>query len=115
MCTRDVDGVHRRVSDAGGTVVTEPADTDYGSRNLAVADPGAVFRPAFHLIVPLRPTHAEAIASIKEVFPKKEDLPERKEGEPWRVAVETITEIERVQGVGRADEENYRLYRIGWC
>ncbi|BGO99371.1 S-adenosylmethionine-dependent methyltransferase [Rhodotorula toruloides] len=93
----------------------ESAPTHVATTTTTSTEPTAVFRPAFHLIVPLRPTHAEAIASIKDVFPKKEDLPERQEGEPWRVAVETITEIERVQGVGRADEENYRLYRIGWC
>ncbi|GAA5924792.1 hypothetical protein JCM3775_005470 [Rhodotorula graminis] len=73
------------------------------------------YSPAFHLIVPLRPTHVEAIASIKDVFPRKEDLPPRREGEPWRVAVESVTEIERVKGVGRADEENYRLYRIAFA
>ncbi|GAA5859956.1 hypothetical protein JCM1840_001815 [Sporobolomyces johnsonii] len=76
---------------------------------------GSASAPAFHLIVPLRPTHAEAIASIKDVFPKKEDLPERRDGDDWRVAVESVTEVERVKGVGRSDEENYRLYRIGWC
>ncbi|GAA5920899.1 hypothetical protein JCM1841_002376 [Sporobolomyces salmonicolor] len=76
---------------------------------------GSASAPAFHLIVPLRPTHAEAIASIKDVFPKKENLPERTDGDAWRVAVESVTEVERVKGVGRSDEENYRLYRIGWC
>ncbi|GAA5863415.1 hypothetical protein JCM3774_005284 [Rhodotorula dairenensis] len=82
------------------------------------------YRPAFHLIVPLRPTHVEAIASIDRAFPKKEDLPPRRrkndgggsgDDEPWRVAIEEITEIERVHGVGRSDEETYRLFRIGWC
>ncbi|BGP47713.1 hypothetical protein JCM10450v2_003578 [Rhodotorula kratochvilovae] len=91
--------------------------TDVSGRGAAGGDPAQKgrYRPAFHLIVPLRPTHVEAIASIKEVFPRQEDLPPRGEGEPWRVAVESVTEIERVQGVGRSDEENYRLYRIAWC
>lgn len=71
--------------------------------------------PAFHLIVPLRPTHAEAIASIDKVFPSKESLPTRQHGEPWRVAIQSTTEIERVKGVGRADEGSYKLFRIGWC
>ncbi|GAA5904222.1 uncharacterized protein JCM6883_006413 [Sporobolomyces salmoneus] len=71
--------------------------------------------PAFHLIVPLRPTHAEAIASITKVFPSKESLSERKEGEGWRVAIQCVTEIERVKGVGRADEGSYKLFRVGWC
>jgi hypothetical protein len=78
----------------------------------------SVFQPAFHLIVPLRPTHVEAIATLKEVFPMQEDLPPRDQnavGGGWRVAVQSLTEVERVSGVGRHDEENYRLFRIGWC
>lgn len=71
--------------------------------------------PAFHLIVPCRPTHTAAIQSIGEAFPSAKDLPPRQPGDPWRVAVLEYTELERVKGVGRADEENYRLYRIGWC
>ncbi|GAA6001094.1 uncharacterized protein JCM10292_006371 [Rhodotorula paludigena] len=80
------------------------------------ASPQPAHRPAFHLIVPLRPTHAEAIATIELVFPKREALePRASDDAPYRVAIETVTEIERVQGVGRSDEENYRLYRISWC
>jgi hypothetical protein len=75
----------------------------------------SVSDPAFHLIVPLRPTHVEAIASITKVFPSKESLPERQGGEPWRVGIQSVTEIERVKGVGRADEGSYKLFRIGWC
>lgn len=80
--------------------------------------PTSVFQPAFHLIVPLRPTHAEAIATLKEVFPLEEDLPPRDKnavGGGWRVATKSLTEVERVSGVGRHDEENYRLYTIAWC
>lgn len=91
---------------------TTSSDSD-GGPGVDAAREGR-YRPAFHLIVPLRPTHVEAIASINKVFPMREDLPPRKEGEPWRVAVESVTEIERVKGVGRADEENYRLLRIGF-
>ncbi|ORY49296.1 hypothetical protein BCR35DRAFT_310817 [Leucosporidium creatinivorum] len=71
--------------------------------------------PAFHLIVPLRPTHTAAIASIAQVFPLAEELEERKEGEAWRVAVKRMRELGREKGVGRADEGSYRLYEIGWC
>jgi hypothetical protein len=74
-----------------------------------------VREPAFHLIVPLRPTHAPALASIAAAFPSAEDLGPRAEGEPWRVAVKKVTELERQKGVGRADEGGYRLYEIGWC
>ncbi|GAA5941961.1 uncharacterized protein JCM15063_004257 [Sporobolomyces koalae] len=71
--------------------------------------------PGFHLIVPIRPTHVEAIASIAKAFPTQEQLGERKEGQPWRVGIQSTTEVERVKGVGRADEGSYRLLRIGWC
>lgn len=76
---------------------------------------GDLPEPAFHLIVPCRPTHAAALKSIGEAFPLKETLEPRKEGEPWRVGVLELTELERIKGVGRADEETYRLYKIGWC
>lgn len=71
--------------------------------------------PAFHLIVPLRPTHTPAIESIAKVFPRAEDLPPREEDGEWRVAVKSLSEVEREKGVGRADEGAYRLYEIGWC
>lgn len=72
-------------------------------------------QPAFHLIVPLRPTHAPALASIAAAFPSLEDVGPRAEDQPYRVAVKKITELERTKGIGRADEGGYRLYEIGWC
>ncbi|SCV74405.1 BQ2448_6837 [Microbotryum intermedium] len=72
--------------------------------------------PAFHLIVPLRPTHSKAIGSIATVFPLASDLAPRSTPEsPYRVAIKRVTELQRVKGVGRADEESYWLYEIGWC
>ena len=71
--------------------------------------------PAFHLIVPLRPTHTPAIESITTVFPRAEDLPPREEDGEWRLAVKSLLEVERERGVGRVDEGAYRLYEIGWC
>lgn len=71
-------------------------------------------RPAFILIAPLRPTHTAAIQSITSVFPlAKELLPER-EGDELRLAIVEVTELEREWGVGRADENGYRLFRIEW-
>lgn len=70
---------------------------------------------AFHLIVPLRPTHQLAIASIAETFPAAEDLVGRRKKGDWKIAVQSVVEVERVRGVGRVDEGSYRLYRIGWC
>lgn len=39
VVTADPDAVYRRARDAGATVVMEPYDADYGSRNVAIADP----------------------------------------------------------------------------
>jgi uncharacterized glyoxalase superfamily protein PhnB len=39
VATADPDAVHRRAVAAGATVVMEPYDTDYGARNVALADP----------------------------------------------------------------------------
>ncbi|KAL8293476.1 hypothetical protein RQP46_000177 [Phenoliferia psychrophenolica] len=70
---------------------------------------------AFHLIVPLRPTHQLAIASIAEVFPMAEDLVAKRRKGEWKIAIQSMVEVKRVRGVGRVDEGSYRLYRIGWC
>lgn len=40
VATADPDAVYRRALDAGATIVTEPYDADYGSRNVCIADPG---------------------------------------------------------------------------
>jgi len=39
VVTADPDAVHRRAVDAGANVVDPPRDTDYGSRNVSIADP----------------------------------------------------------------------------
>jgi len=39
VATDDPDAVYRRAVDAGAKIVTEPYDTDYGARNVAIADP----------------------------------------------------------------------------
>jgi uncharacterized glyoxalase superfamily protein PhnB len=36
--TKDPDAVHQRVVEAGGKVVTDPYETDYGARNVGLAD-----------------------------------------------------------------------------
>lgn len=38
VVTADPDAVHQRAVAAGARVVREPADTDYGSRNVGIAD-----------------------------------------------------------------------------
>ena len=83
------------------------------TRLLALPSPSRP-TPAFHLIAPLRPTHTAAIQSISTVFPLATELPPRKEGEGLRLAIVEILELEREWGVGRADENGYRLYRVEW-
>lgn len=74
-----------------------------------------VANPAFHLIVPLRPTHIPAISSIPLSFPEASSFAPREEGEDWRIGVKAMSETGRVRGIGRVDEGGYRLFEIGWC
>ncbi|RBM20144.1 glyoxalase [Prauserella sp. PE36] len=39
VVTADPDAVYRRALDAGATITEKPYDTDYGSRNVGIADP----------------------------------------------------------------------------
>ena len=39
VVTSDPDAVHRRAVELGATVVREPVDTDYGSRDVGLLDP----------------------------------------------------------------------------
>ncbi|MBN6033342.1 VOC family protein [Amycolatopsis sp. 195334CR] len=39
VVTADPDAVHRRAAEQGAKVLTEPTETDYGSRNVTIADP----------------------------------------------------------------------------
>lgn len=38
VATDDPDAVYRRAADAGARIIQEPYDTDYGSRNVGIAD-----------------------------------------------------------------------------
>ncbi|KDE05254.1 hypothetical protein MVLG_04389 [Microbotryum lychnidis-dioicae p1A1 Lamole] len=96
--------------DSVRTTVPTPTTSDAQSSSTSVPS------PAFHLIVPLRPHHAKAISSIATVFPLASSLPPRTSpNDPYRIAIKRMTELQRVKGIGRADEESYRLYEIGWC
>ncbi|SGY43940.1 BQ5605_C001g00087 [Microbotryum silenes-dioicae] len=96
--------------DSVRTTVPTPTTSDAQSSFTSVPS------PAFHLIVPLRSHHANAITSIATVFPLASSLPPRTSpDDPYRVAIKRMTELHRVKGIGRADEESYRLYEIGWC
>lgn len=39
VVTADPDAVYRRAVEAGATITDKPYDTDYGSRNVGIADP----------------------------------------------------------------------------
>ncbi|KDE08434.1 hypothetical protein MVLG_01469 [Microbotryum lychnidis-dioicae p1A1 Lamole] len=96
--------------DSVRTTVPTPTTSEAQSSSTSVPS------PAFHLIVPLRSHHANAITSIATVFPLASSLPPRTSpDDPYRVAIKRMTELHRVKGIGRADEESYRLYEIGWC
>ncbi|KAK4053213.1 hypothetical protein OIO90_003987 [Microbotryomycetes sp. JL221] len=69
--------------------------------------------PMFYLIVPVRPTHLEAIKTIPKVFPLVNEL-SKTTGQEWQIATKNVTELERTKGVGRSDETKYILYEIGW-
>ncbi|SGZ35115.1 BQ5605_C064g12777 [Microbotryum silenes-dioicae] len=75
--------------DSVRTTVPTPTTSDAQSSFTSVPS------PAFHLIPPPSHTH----------------IPD----DPYRVAIKRMTELHRVKGIGRADEESYRLYEIGWC
>ncbi|KZT63946.1 hypothetical protein DAEQUDRAFT_741627 [Daedalea quercina L-15889] len=67
----------------------------------------------FWLIVPLRIAghHQGMSDTIEEVFPKASA---NAEGQGWTLAVLAVEEMQRCNGVGRADEGGYKLFRIGW-
>lgn len=69
----------------------------------------------FHLIMPLRPTHADEATSVDRTFPRAEDV--RAQGglrEEEVLAIVGTETYARSAGVGRADEVRYVYYRIGW-
>ena len=78
-------------------------------------------QPSLHLIAPTRPTHEKTHSSIETAFPKEsshKEHPGHIEGNDARSAM-TLCSVEmfdhpRAKGVGRADEEGYREYRIEW-
>ncbi|KAF8606114.1 hypothetical protein BDV93DRAFT_437810, partial [Ceratobasidium sp. AG-I] len=70
----------------------------------------------FHLIMPLRPTHADEATSVDRTFPRAEDVRAQKggDGDEEVLAIVGTETYARSAGVGRADEVQYVYYRIGW-
>lgn len=73
---------------------------------------------AFHLVMPVRPTHDEETSSVPALFPMKDAvLRERSEGGS-RGLVLAIHQTEEVMGVAETgrdgDAVHYLMYHIGW-
>ncbi|KAI0778904.1 S-adenosyl-L-methionine-dependent methyltransferase [Trametes elegans] len=68
----------------------------------------------FWLIIPIRPTgrHEGMSKTVEAIFPRSSSVEARERRE---LAILEIEELSRHQGVGRADEGGYRLYRVGWA
>ncbi|KAG9100765.1 hypothetical protein FRC06_003763, partial [Ceratobasidium sp. 370] len=58
----------------------------------------------FHLIMPLRPTHADEATSVDRTFPRAEDVRAQRNGDGEVLAIVTTETYARSAGVGRADE-----------
>ncbi|QRV96486.1 hypothetical protein RhiJN_24504 [Ceratobasidium sp. AG-Ba] len=67
----------------------------------------------FHLIMPLRPTHADEANSVDRTFPRAEDILQR-DGNNEVLAIVHSETYARSAGVGRADEVQYVYYRMTW-
>ncbi|CCO31648.1 hypothetical protein BN14_05695 [Rhizoctonia solani AG-1 IB] len=68
----------------------------------------------FHLIMPLRPTHADEANSVDMAFPRAEDVHLKGAGENEVLAIVKTETYARSAGVGRADEVQYVHYCVGW-
>ena len=66
----------------------------------------------FWLIYPERPTHLQELNSVQEAFFDSAPVPSN---DGWVLRALDEEAIERKRGIGRVDEERYRLWRIGWC
>ncbi|KAG8755707.1 hypothetical protein FRC12_010807 [Ceratobasidium sp. 428] len=68
----------------------------------------------FHLIMPLRPTHADEATSVDQTFPRVEDVHAQRDGEDEVLAIVRTETYARSAGIGRADEVQYVYYRMAW-
>jgi len=67
----------------------------------------------FWLIIPLRSTgrHEGMCNTVDEIFP---DLGAEGGGLEWKLAVLEREDVGKQDGLGRADESGYKLFKIGW-
>ncbi|KAI0370450.1 hypothetical protein BV20DRAFT_298194 [Pilatotrama ljubarskyi] len=71
-------------------------------------------RGVFWLIIPIRPTgrHEGMSNTVEAVFPRATVFGHKERRE---LAIVDVEELSKHNGVGRADEGGYRLYKIGWA
>ncbi|KAI0652616.1 putative methyltransferase-domain-containing protein [Trametes meyenii] len=71
-------------------------------------------RGVFWLIIPIRPTgrHEGMCNTVEAVFPRAASVMGHERPE---LAILTMEGLKKHNGVGRADEGSYRLYKIGWA
>ncbi|KZS93348.1 hypothetical protein SISNIDRAFT_454519 [Sistotremastrum niveocremeum HHB9708] len=67
----------------------------------------------FFLILPLRPTHEQHNQSVEQSFPAAQAAIDARSEGPV-LSITRIDNIERKQGIGRADEQAYKLFQIEW-
>ncbi|OBZ68417.1 Protein-lysine N-methyltransferase EEF2KMT [Grifola frondosa] len=74
---------------------------------------GAPYGGIFWLIIPLRVTgrHEGMYNTVEAIFPLTNALTD---AASWELAILSVEQLGRHEGVGRADEGGYKLYKIGW-
>jgi predicted nicotinamide N-methyase len=71
----------------------------------------------FWLIIPIRTTgrHEGVGATVDETFPLASIRSDTDIPVDQKIAIMETIELPRNDGVGRADEMGYRLFKLGWC
>ncbi|KAI0053379.1 hypothetical protein FA95DRAFT_1452067, partial [Auriscalpium vulgare] len=98
-------------------VVYAPAHAAWLARCVAglLARPGEDGKAeggVFWMIIALRGTgrHEGLADTVGTAFPRTEEI----DGIEWTLGILGVDTLGKVEGVGRADEGGYRLYKIGW-
>jgi hypothetical protein len=93
-------------------LLVKPLSCDDGIRSGAVLGSGI-----FWLFIPVRTTgrHEGMVDTVRELFPSMELGMGLTETTHLELVILDSEEISRRDGIGRADEVGYQLYRIGWA
>ncbi|KAF8346079.1 hypothetical protein F5887DRAFT_1132814 [Amanita rubescens] len=77
-----------------------------------------LFKPGgvFWLIIPIRTTgrHEGMHCTVENMFPIVLREERKSSGEECELAILELEVVAKKEGIGRADESGYRLYKIGW-